>query len=248
MQHRRTAGVLFSGCLVYVIMAACSGTENAKVFGSSGASGGSSGGGGAGGATTTAPKDSGLMDVLTDPVPEADANPTTGSRLKAKFLLGDDGSKEYVQTGLNIPQAAPVVHTVFRDTQRQEDCIYRPAADGKTRCVPSGYDTQAWPTFADAACTQQIGWFSQITGGPSCSFTPPKYVLTVDPNSFCPGAILPVHAFPVGQQLFNVGGFYYLIDGQCQQSGIQGSIQPVFELGPEVDPTELVAATEMIEP
>ena len=125
--------------------------------------------------------------------------------------------------------------------------MFRPAADGKVRCVPVAYDPQSWGTFTDAACTAQVVSLSSLTGGPSCAFTPPKYVLTVDPFASCPGSLLPVHVYPVGQQLFNIGSTYSLVDGQCVPTGSFPQA-PMFELGPEVDPTEFVGTTEMIEP
>ena len=38
--------------------------------------------------------------ILTEPVPEAAAEPTSGKRLKRKFRAGEDGSKEVVQVTL----------------------------------------------------------------------------------------------------------------------------------------------------
>src|SRR4051812_31745401 len=102
---------IFAGSVaVYAVVAACGGTdESVDVV----ADGGDDGFG------------SSLMDALTDPVKDTNADVTqSGGRLKAKFLSGADGSKQFLFE--------------WRDTQRKEDCKYRSASDLKTRCLPAG--------------------------------------------------------------------------------------------------------------
>jgi hypothetical protein len=66
---------------------------------------------------------------------------TSGSRLKAKFFTGEDGSKVYVP-GTMV------------DTMRGEDCSIQVAADGMTRCLPAPAQTNEY--FADMGCTQAL--------------------------------------------------------------------------------------------
>ncbi len=72
-------------------------------------------------------------------VPSANAD-EGGTRLKANTIKGSDGSKHYVGT--------------FHDTMRNEDCTFKPAVDGKTRCLPDA--SLPGPYFSDSACTTAL--------------------------------------------------------------------------------------------
>jgi hypothetical protein len=65
----------------------------------------------------------------------------SGPRLRAKYYLGTDGSKQF--------------HGWY-DSQRQEDCFYVTATDGTRRCMPVDYSAKFGSYFADAACTQPL--------------------------------------------------------------------------------------------
>ena len=93
-RSRRALDALVSGLIVYGLMAACSGKTTMQVAASGvggaghGGSGGHAGSGG----------DGSLFDALRDPVSDALAgieNPQSGTRLKGKFTMGADGSKQY---------------------------------------------------------------------------------------------------------------------------------------------------------
>ena len=105
-------------CLVYVVIAACNAGENSARYVDSDGSApnghdGSSGADGSGGD---------LLDALTNPVADAKADPaTSGTRLKAKYYAGADGSRQFVG---------------WHDAQRDEDCYFGAAADGVLRCAP----------------------------------------------------------------------------------------------------------------
>ncbi|HEU4406751.1 MAG TPA: hypothetical protein VFS43_15905, partial [Polyangiaceae bacterium] len=100
----------------------------------------SGGSGGAGGmvATMGAGPGGGGGKGGSGPVPDAEAA-TPGTRLKPKVFVGADGSRQ--------PSTS-----LWHDTQRNEECSFRLAADGAYRCLPtsaaisSGY-------FQDAGCT-----------------------------------------------------------------------------------------------
>jgi hypothetical protein len=109
--------------VVYVAVAACSGAEHAG--------GGGACGHGAGG------NDSGIID----PVPKACADPVSGSRLKAKYRVAEDGSKEH------LPGA-------WYDSMRGEDCVFLHASDGKERCLPVFRGQVSY--YTDPACSVPV--------------------------------------------------------------------------------------------
>lgn len=88
----------------------------------------------------------------------------SGSRIKMKVLSSGDGAK--------ILQG-------WVDTQRNNDeCSWQVASDGMTRCLPTSI---AWSTasyFADASCTQLVGYSFK-----GC--TPPAYI-SVPSATSCP--------------------------------------------------------------
>ena len=63
-----------------------------------------------------------IADAITDPVKDADAEqPISGSRLKAEYLRGADGSRQFLQ---------------WFDIVRQEPCSYLKDSAGDMRCMP----------------------------------------------------------------------------------------------------------------
>jgi hypothetical protein len=82
----------------------------------------------------------GILGEVMDPIPDAEAAPaTSGTRLRARYLTGEDGSRQFVG---------------WRDMQRNEDCSFLRAEDGVTRCLPGYSFTSSY--FADAGCTQPL--------------------------------------------------------------------------------------------
>jgi len=139
MRGGDAAKAMFAGCIVYVVMAACGGSKGAPGFASKDG-GGSIGDGSSSGSGPGGDNDSDLVDALTNPVPDANAEPTTsGSRLKARYYVGEDGSRQFVG---------------WYDSQRKEECSFLSAGDGETRCLPAG----AYPigVYSDANCTTPI--------------------------------------------------------------------------------------------
>jgi hypothetical protein len=86
-----------------------------------------------------------------------------GSRLKANYYEGSDGSQQFLST--------------FHDAQRGEDCAFATASDGTIRCLPvtnapPGASPPVYSVYyGDAACTMPIVAVSTCTGN-----TTPKYV------------------------------------------------------------------------
>ncbi len=266
MRFRQTIGVFFSGSIMYVVMAACSsmtamhsaaGTTGGGTAKSTGAQGGTivQGTGGHGGMTVAGSGggDSGFLDALTDPVSPADANPVSGSRLKRKYLLGDDGTQEDILT-YELVNDSPVVGNTWWDSQLQEDCHFRLAADGKTRCVP-GYESPQnggakdyYIVYADPACTQAV---MQVPPPPSafCPLpTPPTYGhSTIDPGAVqCSTPPLKIRVFKTGPQI-NPAPALYVPTGNNSCGPHSFPTAAIYQVS-EIDPTSFVAAAPMIDP
>jgi hypothetical protein len=186
--------------------------------GAGGMGNGSSGNGGASGSTShgNGGSDSGIFDALTDPIADAMADPMSGSRLKAYYRTGDDGSKAY------IPY-------VWFDSQRNEDCAFQTAADGVSRCMPTAYATTQ---FTDAACMNPVVWM------PTCSS--PKYASYSDATQ-CPS--LP-HIYPVGAVLTTPTTVYFKSGNVCTMTTPFGTPgYAYYSIGAEIAPTTFVGST-----
>jgi len=99
-----------------------------------------------------------IIDPIVDPVPAANAEPTNGSRLKAIYRVGQDGSRE------------PIAN-LWWDSARGEECSWRRAADGVDRCLPTALAPGASPMFADSGCTQDAVIIPRVY----CEGQPPPY-------------------------------------------------------------------------
>jgi hypothetical protein len=213
---------LLGGTMVYVAMAACSAGGDAGSVGSVG-------GVGSGGATVRAGNggggsvlDSGLIDALMDPVPRASADPTDGSRLKAQYLLADDGSKAYVPD-------------VWFDSQRNETCAFTVAADGKQRCLPAG---GAVTMYSDSMCT------TPVLALPSGCTTPP-YAVGTD-LSTCTQAPDANHVYTVGAAVSPAPAALYMTTGTaCFSVGSPTGSYGYFAIGAEVPASSFVAASTL---
>lgn len=234
-RSRRVFEALLSGCIVYALMAACSSSakqnQMATTTGSGGhagtggiAHGGNPASGGHGGNTGnggTGPNEGGLMDALMDPVSDAMAgleNPQSGSRLKAKYVMGSDGSKQYTLSAneidaIDFPPFVGGVNTrgvqqVWYDSMLMADCVFYTAADGKQRCLPGRAYSPTSPfgvMFSDNQCTQPIIPVKQ-TGFGCTPYAVPSYALAVIPSpaGACPVTTLgtpPIHAYKVGAKI-----------------------------------------------
>ena len=153
---------------------------------------------------------------LVDPVPSAKADPASGSRLKAKLRTGDDGSKEYLSG-------------VWYDTERQEDCIFETAADGRERCMPPSQSVLT--LFADAACKQAMAVASA-----AC---PPKYSVMSE-QADCGAAR--VHIYSIGATM-TPARVYLSAGGTCIDAGPADPSAAYYEVGAEVPASSFVSAT-----
>lgn len=150
----KTIKVFFSGVAVYLSVAsihACSIDSMPTSATSSSASGG------AGGATMIATSSSGSGGKgagggMMNPVHDALAE--SGSRLKAQWLVGEDGSKFFAGT---------------YDSKRKEDCVFLPMTDGKRRCAPLSSSVRLYdaalvvPEYIDPSCASRVVSFVPST-------------------------------------------------------------------------------------
>ena len=237
--------VLSGSVVVYLVMAACASERDRSEDGDSAGEkpsggafmvgGGPTNGGGdgptRGGATTAGgrggssePTDSGLMDRMIDPIPDAAADPTNGSRLKARYYVGADGSRE------------PVAAYGWYDSERRENCGFTKASDGLIRCVPM-IGAYAYGTYyVDAACTVELA----VAAG-SCGAEVPRYA-NVAASATC--TTFRVHQ--LGPAF--TGTALYLKSGtMCIATTVSAGIS-YYQLGAEVPPASFVQATEEIAP
>jgi hypothetical protein len=203
------------GAVIYVALAACSGQGNGTATRTT-----SGGPAGMGGSSTRDAMDSGLVDALLDPVPKAAADPMSGTRLRARYRLGDDGSKEY------LPGS-------WFDSQRNETCTFVAAADGQQRCLPDGITVVA---FSDSGCTKPI-----VMAPTSCSA--PAYALTLD-DATCSGALPSTHVLALGAATMPSG--LYLKNGTtCFSAGPVVTGYDYYDIGAEVPATSFVSANTL---
>jgi len=137
------------------------GASGAAATGGSRASGGSKPTGGA-----TAIAATGGTSIV-DPVPTASADPINGTRLKAKYREGADGSKEFLTYQ-------------WWDSGRNEDCTFTATADGSTRCLPQAAGS-ASAYYADSTCSGELALVTLAT----CSTLTSRYVTKFDSTSGC---------------------------------------------------------------
>ena len=218
MRGHELLRLLAGSAAIYVVMAACGGGGGSG--GSTSHDGGatSAGGGGAGDSSGS------ILDALTDPVPEAAADPNqSGSRLKVNVYVGADGSK--------------LVTGSLHDTQLDVDCGYVLAADGSMRCLPSG---AGWSgVFADPACTQPIAAVAK-----GCSA--PAYARIAVPTGTCQ-TTTGAHVYSIGAPLGSAGAFYLTGQTCSAYSGTPLSTlendEDLYSVGNEVAASTFVQAT-----
>jgi hypothetical protein len=238
-RSRRALEAFLGACFIYAVMAACNGGGNGNSSHTAGGGGAASGGHGHGGGAMSGPggsDGSGIFDALMDPVPEADANPMSGSRLKKHYLDGSDGSRE------DLPG--------WYDSQRMEDCAFTRAGDGKQRCLPT--NAANWPGwYGDNQCTIPV---IMVSLPPlQCNFTPPVLARNDSVDDVCAGTAK-TRVYSVGGQApIGSGGYVTLCskasDGSCTQCGTaQYNNVAFYHVGAEIDPSSFVAATEKTDP
>lgn len=205
--------------LVYVLVALLHTSCESEPLFASGGAGGAAGHGAGSANGMGGRRDASIIDAITDPVAEAQADPIDGTRLRAYYMTGDDGSKYSI-------------YGRWWDSLRMEDCNFLPASDGKLRCLPSA--SVATLYFVDASCAQPIAAVA-----PGCA---EKYV----PRYTVAACYVtqPQEIHPLGAPAAQPAKLYALpIGGSCIQTGVLAGYQ-YFDVGPEIPPSSFVAGTE----
>jgi hypothetical protein len=195
--------------------------------GTSGSGGDATGVDGSGGTRA----DSSLLDRIVNPVPDADAQTTSGSRLKARYITTADGAKQFYG---------------WRDIQRNEDCSFMTAGDGQNRCLPY-WATPAPATvgvyWADAACSQPLAYVAKSTGG-SCGATSVPIFGVKGDTSIC----------PMGYRFYGIGAkstattIYSGTATACTGSTTPTTSYDFYTVNAEIPPTAFVAGSFVTDP
>jgi hypothetical protein len=166
----------------------------------------------------------------------------SGSRLREKFILASDGTKQY-QKG------------AFYDSQLGTDCTFLQAADGTPRCLPSGSKaTTSVIRYQDSNCTQPLVSYTPPTTLPFCSSPPlPTYVLYYE--EFGPGqcptgdplvdATPKVHVYSLGQ-FSGAAATFLNNNGTCQ--GNSGLGTSTWHIGAEIPASTFVSGATGTDP
>ena len=206
---RESLRFLIGSGIVYVIVAACTAISSKE--------GGNEGAGG-----TTSSDGSAIdvvLDGITNPVSNAAAEVyQSGSRLRAKYYLGDDGSKQFWN---------------WYDNKLNIDCSFVMAADGKTRCLPY-QGASSYTYFSDSNCSTPLAIAD-------CS-SPGAYVITLQTvGSGCTQSNQ-YHVFPIGGA-FSGSTVYVKGGSSCTATTTISGGWSYFTLGAEVPASSFVAAT-----
>lgn len=222
---------------VYVLMAACSAGSKGKAGegdemavtsgGAAQSTGGVASSGGVDGVPDpTAGKPSGMGGIggiigeMMDPVPDANAN-ESGSRLKARYYVGADGSKQFT--------------FMWHDTQRNEDCTFSRVNGSELRCIPGGLPRIY---FADAGCTAPL-WVTAKAPAASCYSTSAAKYGTNPDASGCPTAL---HILTAAAPTMIYSGS----PGACIGSAASDALS-YFTSGGTIAWSEFVAATDQVQ-
>ena len=231
MRVKEAAKLLGGSSVVYTIVAACAASVPVNASPSDGGNedestaGGSSGGSGSGSRTDGSGGPS-IIDAFTDPVPSASADVNqSGTRLKAKYYAGADGSKAFQG---------------WHDSQLNLDCGFTTAADGVARCLPSGAGTGG--LWVDATCTQPL---AQMAKGCAATYA----IVVAPPTCGVPG---PVHVHTLGA-IFNGTSAYYTGTGTCTAYPAAalttlGMTNDLYSVGAEMPASSFLQATLQTDP
>jgi hypothetical protein len=160
------------------------------------------------------------------PVPDAMADLNeSGSRLKAQYFNGSDGSKMFSN---------------MYDTKLKVQCTYATASDGTSRCLPTGLGTVSNTNYySDEHCSQPV------LAIPNVCTTPPPYVVTFGTD--CTGTTT-FHVFPIGSMI-TPGTTLYVgsgsgATGTCVAFPSKDLKGTIFSAGSELSPSQFVEGTK----
>ena len=148
---------------------------------------------------------------------------TSGTRIKVKYVVGDDGSRQ--QAGLF-------------DTQLNIACYYRTSADGLPRCLPLS-ELVATSQFSDSLCSRELFVRTLVAG---CPQPPPSYIVESQPAA-CAAR---TRVMRVGPRITTSVFSRTAADGGCAVSALSPMLE-YFEAGTLVTPSTFVRGTESTE-
>lgn len=220
--------VFLSGCAVYVIVAACSAMDPGRLGGGGGGSVPvASGVGDSGGMASVGALGSGGTGGFLDPVSPASADPTSGTRLKAKSWHGTDGSIQYISG-------------MWYDRDMMTDCMPFEASDASIRCLPA----PSMPVYSDLAAYEDSQCTSMLVQQPPCTMSQ-RFVFDYGLSSqvACPGR---VRVRELGAQV-TVTSYYRRSGNSCvAQPPVSGIL--LRRAGDEIPPNQFVEMTLHVEP
>lgn len=177
----------------------------------------------------------------------------SGTRLKGKYLLGSDGSKQYqflqepvFWQGVPTPTPTPV----WWDSLRGEDCTFEKGSDGKMHCLPLGLVEEYYFFYNDYTCTQVIVQIPPPKAG--CTATAPKYFRKKDGNPAYCGSEWDT-SFRI-HQLVGVATSIpsTLFEGTPSNCVVTSKTMPgsftAYQYGTEIDPSNFVEGTSQVDP
>jgi hypothetical protein len=147
-----------------------------------------------------------------------DTTTVSGSRLRARFLAGDDGARQFIG---------------FHDVKLGADCTAFPDGLGATRCMPLPFAQATGGAYADAACTQRL-YDYPVTSGPVPTYG--KNTI-VDPTTYAKLSATPF-----------VGEIYTFALGPCGADSMVDPNGPIiYWIGTDVAVDAFEAFAEKIE-
>lgn len=166
--------------------------------------------------------DPGPGQVCADEPPAPAPLDLSGSRLKARWRVGEDGSRELLG---------------HHDAALDADCIWGTTADGQERCLPAGEEIAGsiGSFYADAACEQDL------VLAPLCEDTAPRFGLEL--ASLPCGLVWRLFAVEERWE----GDVFQHIGGDCKISVLAKSYG-VWVAGPEIAPEAFVAGVVEVDP
>ena len=222
MVLKRSVRLFLGSVAVYMAVTLLHGCGAGPSSASSGASSSMGGHGGTGAATGGG--SGGHGGSILNPI--ADAVAKSGSRLKAQWMAGDDDSRWY-----------PAIW----DSERKENCTFRVASDGKTRCLPLGESASVSMYFSDVGCLKAVASYPAGVGCP----TPQSIIRSEAGSGLCGGSKTSVYV--LGAQV-DQSKLHVLSGGSCVDAGAVPAEYAYYVVGAEVPSASFVEGHYEIDP
>lgn len=145
----------------------------------------------------------------------------SGSRLKVRRLIGEDGS------------STPIG---FFDVKLQSECSFHPDEDGLNRCLPGSISGLPNIHYGDPNCTIPIAAFT-----PNCQIDPVYALVPIDGTCYS-SPHYEIHK--VAGQFKNPTSWYFA-EGACHGQNAAGT--SLYQLGPALDPAAFMAGEVKID-